>query len=92
MSCNCKSTIQDKLVSSYSEKNPEDFDVSATIGGYSLALNFEQNKMRLAGTLPVTIAYSRKNKKGETKAKTTKTFMFFNYCPFCGKSVAEEEA
>ena len=91
MNCECKETIQGKLAAKHLESNPEDENVSAAIQGYKLLVNFETGKMRTAGTLPITISYSRKNRKGETKSKTSKSFMFFNYCPFCGKSVAGGE-
>lgn len=91
MSCECKTTIQERIVAKHIEGNPEDLDVTASLGGFGFAINWDTGRTRLAGSLPITTHYVRKNKKGEQKKKTTKTSICFNYCPFCGKSMAEDE-
>lgn len=84
MKCECKKTLEERLVENAKEQFPDSIDHKATLDGYSMI--FGDNSIETKASMPVTIKHSAKVKKsGEYKEKKVNTNLIFSYCPFCGE-------
>lgn len=74
MKCNCLETIRQKLTASHGEKSDVELDLKATI-----RVQPDVEEYEIGASLP-PLYYSYKDGK-----KRKKSFVTFNFCPFCGQ-------
>jgi hypothetical protein len=83
MTCNCVRENEARVAEHYSKQ----LGVPATAKALNVAMVFEPT-FHEAGYLPYSI---KADKPGWRGAKGKEISMFFNYCPFCGIRIDEEE-
>ena len=89
MSCNCKHDIETRLTERFKEQAPEARSHAVKLTGYGLML--EGNTLKSKPHMPIELRAIHPLKKGGEKEKTEKSFMVFNFCPFCGVSLKPSE-
>ncbi len=82
MNCDCEKRVSGALLEKFKEATPEARRHSSHILGYGI--NFYTGKSSMTANVEQEAIYPLK--KGGERAKKTKTFIAFNYCPFCGVS------
>ena len=88
--CDCKKTLEQKLSDKYKAGAPvNESEHAAELMGYGYFMNAElSGGLILKPKMDVQIKYLRKNKNGDLVNKTQKSFITFNYCPFCGEKIS----
>jgi hypothetical protein len=62
---------------------PGALEHSARLAGYALVIT--DGGLIQKGCMPIEMTAAHPLKKGGHKARTERSSMFFNYCPFCGE-------
>lgn len=88
--CDCKKDIEAKLLTRFVSKAPDAIEHSARLVGYALIIGNDAIQQKGAMTIELSAAHPLK--KGGYKAKTERSNMIFNYCPFCGESYEKDRA
>lgn len=81
MTCNCKTSIEAKLVEHFKRREPRAQNVGAELKGYGMTLG---NTLEIVPCMEIAIQADMPLVKGSTKRKKITQTMFFTYCPFCG--------
>ena len=89
MNCDCRETIESKLLARFKEQAPDAQNHEASLKGYVLVLGAS---VREVGCMPIELTADRPLKRGGYKPKTDRMSMFFTFCPFCGKKYEKEAA
>ena len=89
MSCDCRETIESKLLARFKEQVPDAQNHKASLKGYGLVLGAS---VREVGCMPAELTADRPLRRGGYKPKTDRMSMFFTFCPFCGKKYEKEAA
>ncbi len=89
MSCDCRETIESKLLARFKEQAPDAQNHEASLKGYGFVLGAS---VREVGCMPIELTADRPLKRGGHKRKTDHMNMFFTFCPFCGKKYEKEAA
>lgn len=80
MACNCKSEIEQKLLTRFKEQSPEAQQHDVTLTGYALILG---DKLEQKGCMKLEATADFPLKKGGSKSKKQIQNMVFTFCPFC---------
>ncbi len=81
MACECKTDIEEKLLSRFKEQSPEATMHEVELQGYTLIIG---EKLESKGYMPIKCEANFPLKKGGFKPKAIKQNMIFTFCPFCG--------
>lgn len=79
--CDCKRSIEARLVVRAKEMHPEATGHEVKLTGYAFIFGKE---VQFKGCMPFEFRAEFPLKKGGLRLKKEKTSMMFNYCPFCG--------
>lgn len=91
--CKCKEIYEQKLTEKFRAQAPaNESNHRAELTGYGLVFQDINDTFTLKPTMTVEIKYNRTNKAGVSVAKTAKSTLIANFCPFCGKAIKETEA
>lgn len=88
--CDCKKDIESRLLDRFKTNHPEALEHSARLTGYTLLIG--SSEVRQKGYMGIELTAAHPLKKGGHKAKTDRSNMIFNYCPFCGEKYEKEKA
>lgn len=95
MTCNCKSTLTEKMLDRVKEQLPDSKNHAVEITGYTLVFGENeagQSTLKSCGFMHVEIKHTVTVKKtGLDRIKKDKTSLVFTYCPFCGVRYKEEK-
>jgi hypothetical protein len=84
VNCDCKKRIEAQLLEKFKADSPEAADHAVQLEGYAFSISRDGGEV----TQPMVTTFKRQAlyglKKGGMKMKTTKGFMHFSFCPFCG--------
>lgn len=80
--CDCKTTIEAKLLEKFKAKHPDAAGHKVTLEGYGLTL--QGKTMRLQPYMPVKFGAGHPTKAGPERWKNQRGTMAFTFCPFCG--------
>lgn len=83
--CDCRKTIEAKLLSGFQKQAPKATDHRVSLTGYALIFGATLEEK---GCMPIETSASFPLKKGGAKEKKGRTNMIFTYCPFCGAKYA----
>ncbi|MGE4545807.1 MAG: hypothetical protein AB7D06_17075 [Pedobacter sp.] len=83
--CDCRKTIEKKLLDKFRQDAPEAKDHTSKLTGY--AFIFGESVME-KGVMPIEQTAKFPLKKGGMKERKIKINMMFTYCPFCGEKYA----
>lgn len=84
-SCTCKQDIESRLFKEVSEKEPSKHLLSASLQGYSIIFEPDENGITCGKLRPTnTVELVFEHPKDRFKRKKEKTNMIGSYCPFCG--------
>lgn len=79
--CDCKSSVEAKLLTRAKEIHPEAMGHEVKLMGYAFIFG---KSVELKGFMPFEFRAEFPLKKGGLKRRVEKTSMMFTYCPFCG--------
>lgn len=85
--CDCRETIESKLLARFKEQAPDAKNHEASLKGYGLILGAS---VREVGCMPIELTADRPLKRGGYKPKTDRMSMSFTFCPFCGEKYKKE--
>ena len=85
--CDCRETIESKLLARFKEQTPDAQNHDASLKGYGFVLGASMHEV---GCMPIWLTADRPLKRGGYKPKTDRMNMFFTYCPFCGEKYKKE--
>lgn len=85
--CDCRETIESKLLARFKEQAPDAKNHEASLKGYRLILGAS---VREVGCMPIELTADRPLKRGGYKPKTDRMSMCFTFCPFCGEKYKKE--
>lgn len=85
--CDCRETIESKLLACFKEQAPDAQNHKASLNGYGFVLGAS---VREVGCMPIELTADRPLKRGGYKPKTDRMSMFFTFCPFCGEKYKKE--
>lgn len=83
MTCTCKTDIEKKLMTRFTQQSPEATKHEVELTGYALILDDEMS-MTQKGCMKLEAVADFPLKKGGVKSKTQIQNMIFTFCPFCG--------
>jgi hypothetical protein len=83
MNCDCKKSIEARLLDRLKTEHPEGQNHSATLDGYGFGIT-EDNKMVLQGCTPISLQLMVPKKDSGLKPKKINQSMVWTFCPFCG--------
>ena len=89
MACECRKTIEGKLLANLQKQNPDAKDHSAKMTGYAF---FVRDSLTEKGVMPVEFMYSVPTKAGGLRLKRVNSSVTFNFCPCCGVRYEEKQA
>lgn len=81
--CECKTELQEKLLTRFVASAPQATNHGATLQGYAFAV--VGDCLMTMGYLPVELSAEYPLKAGGKKLKKTSQNMFFTFCPYCGE-------
>lgn len=91
MTCDCKSTLTEKLLERAKEQLPDSRNLEVELTGYTFVFG-DDNSLALRGFMPVEVKHTVTVKKtGLDRVKKDKTSLIFTYCPFCGVKYKPDE-
>ena len=88
MACNCKTEIEQKLLTRFKEMSPEAQAHEVSLTGYALIFG---GKLEQKGCMNIEAVADFPLRKGGMKRKTQLQNMVFTYCPFCGAKYSCDE-
>lgn len=84
--CNCRTELQQQAKEYFAKQEPTAENHKAELQGYGIGAN----PLKLMVFMPLELTADFPLKKGGVKRKTKKSFITFNYCPFCGEKIGDE--
>ncbi|MFW1748874.1 hypothetical protein ACG9XW_22145 [Acinetobacter guillouiae] len=92
MTCNCKETLTEKLLSNAKRNLPESNNHEITLTGYTTVINKETLDLSCRGFMNIEIRHKAINRKtGNSIAKKIKEPLIFKHCPWCGVAYKEPQ-
>jgi hypothetical protein len=89
MNCTCRADIEAKLLEHHIQQTPNDRNHEVQLRGYGFGII--GNKMVSRPYMPYEVKAEHSFKNGNVKTQTIKGTMRFNFCPFCGVKIGDDE-
>lgn len=86
--CNCRTDIEERLLTRIKERFPDSKDHQVELGGYTFILG---ETLSLKPAMPIIGSHVTTAKSGKKTVKKIKENMIANFCPFCGQSLKKED-
>lgn len=88
--CECRRVAEEKLLSKLRENHPNATNHKVILMCYGIVFD-KSGQVQEKPFMPSAASYSRQQKNGKIREVKGTYNIFFSYCPFCGKSLTDDE-